>query len=142
MPMGPYKDFDDCVKTQRRRGLSEEEASAYCGAIKHRVEGSVPKQEAEWTTASANDLPDSSFAYIEPGGTKDSDGKTTPRGLRHLPYKNKSGDIDLPHLRNALARLPQTNISPAAKATAKGHLCAAAKKVGLDSEVCKTGDKA
>jgi hypothetical protein len=45
--------------------------------------------------------------YIEPGGKKDSEGKTTPRSLRHLPYKGPDGKIDLPHLRNAIARIPQ-----------------------------------
>jgi len=56
--------------------------------------------------------------------------------LRHLPFKNRQGNIDLPHLRNALARLPQTKFSDEAKAEAKRKLCAAAKKVGLKSEVC------
>ena len=63
--------------------------------------------EAKWDTAFMNDLPDSSFAVIMPGGEKDADGKTTPRSLRKLPYKDASGKVDLPHLRNALARLPQ-----------------------------------
>jgi len=65
--------------------------------------------EDDWTTAYKNNLPDSAFLYIEPGGTKDKSGKTVPRSLRHLPYKNAAGDIDLPHLRNALARIPQSD---------------------------------
>ena len=51
-----------------------------------------------------NDLPDSDFAYIQPGGKK-VDGKTVPRSLRHLPI------MDCAHVRNALARLSQTKIS-------------------------------
>ena len=35
---------------------------------------------------------------------------TSPRSLRHFPYKNSNGDIDLPHLRNAIARIPQSKI--------------------------------
>ncbi len=67
---------------------------------------------AEWTRAFINDLPDSSFLYIGPDGKKDEGGKTVPRSLRKLPYKDKSGKVDLPHLRNALARLgqPKTDI--------------------------------
>lgn len=72
---------------------------------------------AEWSTATVNDFPDSSFAYIEPGGKKDSEGKTVPRSLRHLPYKDKDGKPDLPHVRNALARLSQTQNIPAQKRT-------------------------
>lgn len=63
--------------------------------------------EAKWTRKFINDLPDSCFAYIEDGGTKE-DGKTKPRSLRHFPYKGADGTIDLPHLRNALARAPQS----------------------------------
>ncbi|MEM2430124.1 MAG: hypothetical protein QW372_01835 [Nitrososphaerales archaeon] len=88
-------------------------------------------KETEWTQAYINDLPDDAFAYIEPGGTKDEEGKTVPRSLRHLPYKNHKGEIDIPHLRNALARLPQTKLSDEAKAKAKAVLIKAAKQVGL-----------
>jgi cation transport regulator ChaB len=79
-------------------------------------------QEAEWDTAYINDLPDSSFAYVE-DGEKDADGRTTPRSKRHFPYKNAQGEVDLPHLRNALARAPQSpfgdNALPKLKAAAK-----------------------
>jgi len=68
------------------------------------------KQFAVWTTKYINDLPDSAFLYIESGGKKDEEGKTVPRNLRHFPYKNVSGKIDLPHLRNAIARIPQSNL--------------------------------
>lgn len=68
--------------------------------------------------ATENDLPDECFAYIEPGGEKDDDGRTVPRALRHLPYKGADGEVDLLHLRAALSRLPQTNLSTEAKAKA------------------------
>jgi len=61
-------------------------------------------EEAKWTRAYINDLPDSAFAVIEPGGKKDETGRTVPRSLRHLPYKDASGKVDIPHLRNAWAR--------------------------------------
>jgi hypothetical protein len=61
----------------------------------------------KWTAAFINDLPDSSFAVIENGGSQDEDGKTIPRNFRHLPFKDASGKVDLPHLRNALVRMNQ-----------------------------------
>lgn len=67
-------------------------------------------EKAVWTRAFINDLPDSSFLYIAPGGKKDGEGKTTPRTLRKFPVKNSTGKIDLPHLRNAIARIPQSNV--------------------------------
>lgn len=63
---------------------------------------------AEWSAAEINKLPDSAFLYISPGGEKDEEGKTTPRALRHFPYRSADGDIDLPHLRNAISRIPQS----------------------------------
>ena len=65
------------------------------------------KQFAVWNTKTVNDLPDSAFLFVEAGGQKDSTGKTVPRTLRHFPYKGSDGKVDLPHLRNAIARIPQ-----------------------------------
>jgi hypothetical protein len=65
--------------------------------------------KATWTAAYVNNLPDGSFLFVESGGKKDSDGKTVPRSLRHFPYKDANGKTDLPHLRNAIARIPQSN---------------------------------
>jgi hypothetical protein len=70
-----------------------------------------PVKKAVWTRAFINDLPDSAFLYVESGGEKDEDGKTVPRTLRHFPYRDSTGKVDLPHLRNALARIPQAKIS-------------------------------
>lgn len=66
--------------------------------------------KATWSAAEINDLPDSAFLYVEPGGSKDADGKTTPRTLRHFPYKDANGNVDLPHLRDALSRIPQSKL--------------------------------
>lgn len=77
---------------------------------------------AEMTGAAINDLPDSAFAYIEPGGTKDGEGRTTPRSLRHFPIH------DAAHVRNALARMSQSPFG--AKARAK--IMAAARRFGIE----------
>jgi hypothetical protein len=95
------------------------------GVIKKRQE-EADIGEAVWTTAFINNLPDSSFAIILPGGEKDEDGKTVPRDLRKLPYKDADGKVDLPHLRNALARLKGTDASDAQKAKARATLNKAA----------------
>lgn len=83
------------------------------------------EMRAMWTTAYVNDLPDSSFLYVEAGGSKDSDGKTTPRSLRHFPYKDSSGSVDMPHLRNALSRIPQSSLP----ADVKDRVAAKAEKI-------------
>lgn len=79
---------------------------------------------AEMTSASINDLPDSAFAYIEPGGSKDAQGKTVPRSLRHFPVH------DAPHVRNALAQMSKSPMG----AKAKDKIMAAAKRFGVHSE--------
>ena len=56
--------------------------------------------EARWTRAYINDLPNGSFAVVEPCADERKD-------ARHLPFKDATGKIDLPHLRNALARMDQ-----------------------------------
>ncbi len=99
------------------------------------IVGGVPLKEdrgMEWTTAYVDDLPDSAFAYVAPGGTKDQEGRTVPRALRHLPYRDQEGEIDAPHTRNALARLSRTDIPEKAKADAREILEGAARKVGIE----------
>lgn len=76
---------------------------------------------AEMSGAAINDLPDSAFAYIEPGGNKDEQGKTVPRSKRHFPIH------DAAHVRNALARAPQSPFGD--KAMPK--IRKAAKKFGV-----------
>lgn len=91
----------------------------------------VRDEFAVWDTAFINDLPDSAFLFIEDGGEKDADGRTVPRGLRHFPVRDTAGAVDLPHLRNALARIPQSALSPEQKATALGKAHAMAKDKGV-----------
>lgn len=91
-----------------------------------------------WTTAYVNSLPDSSFAFIGSGGSKDSEGKTTPRSLRHFPYKDAQGHPDAAHVRNALARIPQSNVPDSAKASALAKVQAAAKQLGIQTSEGKS----
>ena len=76
---------------------------------------------SELSSAAINDLPDSAFAHIEPGGTKDAQGKTVPRSKRHFPVHDEA------HTRNALSRAPQ---SPFGKA-AMPKILSAARKFGI-----------
>lgn len=72
-------------------------------------------EKAKWTVAYVNDLPDSAFLYIEPGGKKDKEGKTVPRSLRHLPVRDANGKLDEAHLRNAIARAPLIKLKDGSK---------------------------
>lgn len=81
---------------------------------------------AQMTTQAMNDLPDSAFAYIEPGGSKDAEGKTMPRSKRHFPL------VDAEHVRAALAMASRSPFGD--KAMPK--IVAAAKKLGIE-----TGDQ-
>ena len=81
-------------------------------------------KEAKWDTAYINSLPDSCFAVIEPAYKR---GETKDKRARHLPYKDKDGKIDLPHLRNALARMNQ--IKPVTDSITADELRAQARRV-------------
>lgn len=61
---------------------------------------------AQWDTAYVNNLPDSAFAWIDP---RYKSGESDDKSMRKLPYKDADGNADLPHVRNALARLDQTD---------------------------------
>jgi hypothetical protein len=89
-------------------------------------------QLAKWKSSSVNDLPDSAFLIILPGGKKDKEGKTVPRSKRLLPYKNASGQIDKAHVRNAMARINQTHAPASMKKTALAKLIRVAKALGMD----------
>jgi hypothetical protein len=68
-------------------------------------------------------LPDSAFAVIE------SSRERTP--IRHLRHHHTTGILDLPHLCNALARLPQVKWrDPPNAAIARRHLKAHVNQVG------------
>jgi hypothetical protein len=79
---------------------------------------------AKLSAAQINDLPDSAFLYIEPGGEKDDEGKTVPRSLRHFPVP------DIEHVRNALARIPQSDLPADVKARATAKARAMLERMG------------
>lgn len=112
-------------------------AAAKNAGYKPQEEKWMETRKAVWDTKYINDLPDAAFAIVLSGGKKDDEGKTKPRSLRKLPHHDKSvkkstenGSVDLPHLRNALARLDQTEgLSSEQKAKARRHLEAHAKSL-------------
>jgi hypothetical protein len=90
---------------------------------------------AEWTTKYMNDLPDSAFALVVKG-EKDSAGKTVPRTNRNLPHHDASGKVDLPHLRNAMARVTHTNLSKDQQKQAHDHLLRHYRELGMEHPKC------
>jgi len=121
----PYNDKFIVVKSFN----TEDEARVFVENIKgKRIFLSEEENLAKWTRKFINDLPDSAFAYVAPGGKKDEEGKTVPRNLRYLPYKDASGKVDLPHLRNALARVSHTDLPKSVQDKIKSKLEAVAKK--------------
>jgi hypothetical protein len=79
-------------------------------------------EERIWTPKYINDLPDSAFAIVY----KENDQVT-----RKFPHHNANGSIDLPHLRNANARLPQSDVPTEYKQQAMKHLATHKKKLGI-----------
>lgn len=91
------------------------------GRLENIKESIVDLYEADWDTEYVNNLPDGAFAIIEPAYV---DGETDDNRARHLPHHNQNAEgkavesgrvvndddesVDLPHLRNAFARVSQT----------------------------------
>lgn len=69
-----------------------------------------------------NELPDSSFAVIEPAYLY---GKITDKGARHLPYKNADGKIILSSLRESLTMM--NKIKPISDSISESELRVKAK---------------
>lgn len=86
-------------------------------------QGLIDSLKAKLTGSARNNLPDSAFACIMPGGKKDAGGKTTPRRLRRFPIHDKA------HIRAALSRLPQAK--PNVAACARSKVLAAARGAGI-----------
>ena len=119
------------------------------------LEGREPREGAgettgiekdQWSQAYINDLEDSAFLHIAPGGEKDDEGKTTPRSLRHFPVRDVDGELDIPHLQNAISRIPQSRIPSlsaddltALQEQARQLLAGAQKKGGTDKAAKQDG---
>ncbi len=67
------------------------------------------KQEKKWSTEYINKLPDSAFLYIERGGIKDSEGRTSPE-KRRFPVKDDKGLYDKSKLEEALVEAGKSNL--------------------------------
>ena len=85
----------------------------------------ITEEAAKWTRKFINSLPNSAFAVIEPAYPE----KTDNKNCRHLPHHNGEGDlgkiksnenIDIAHLKNALARANQ--IKPVTDSISAGDL--------------------
>lgn len=87
------------------------------------------RKNARWSGKRKRALPDSSFLYVEPGGQ------------RHFPYKDAAGNIDLPHLRNAIARIPQSNLSALTRHALQAKARAILAKHGGYARARKRGAK-
>lgn len=85
-----------------------------------------------WTRAYINSLEDTSFAIIQDGGKK-VNGKTEPRSLRQLPYRDNDNKIDVQHLRSALTILAQTKLTSAEKKKASKVLEKARKEIEINN---------
>lgn len=93
-----------------------------CGEINYESGEASLEDRAKWTTAFINSLPNSSFAVVERAYGKEG---CMNKNARHLPFKDKSGKVDLPHYRNALARVNQ--IKPVCKGESAAQLISRAR---------------
>jgi hypothetical protein len=93
------------------------------GAVALALLGGSTAGAAQWSGSYVRQLPDSAFAAVE----KTPDGKI----LRHLPHHNAQGNLDVPHLCSALARIRQVKWQePKNAEPAERHLRAHLAEVG------------
>lgn len=92
-----------------------------------------PKSVDEW----AHLRPDTSFAYVAPGGRHD-DGVTRPEVLRYFLHHDERGAVDVALLKNSLRQVSSMPISAGAKAQAIRHLEAHAQRIGLGEALIRS----
>lgn len=103
-----------------------EEVESLTSNISKTLEKDLAKK---WTTKYINSLPNSAFIIVEPAYKS---GKSDNKNARHLPYKDANGKVDLPHLRNALARCGQIKAVTDSITTdsLRSKACSKAKSLG------------
>jgi HK97 family phage prohead protease len=136
--LGRYDDEEtanavaDALREADRRKAMMDDGEPVQTDMMDKTRSQTRQTKAVWSTAQVNDLPNSAFLYVEPG-EDDEEGKRVPRSKRHFPYKNAQGGIDLPHLRNAIARIPQSN-APGLDDARKKALQARARRMLGDAQ--------
>lgn len=83
--------------------------AAYLGRTQITAMAAKKKTEEKWGQEFIKNLPDSSFLYIERGGSKDLEGRTSPE-LRHFPVKDDKGLYDESKLREVLVEAGKANL--------------------------------
>jgi len=98
------------------------------------VEGMLA--QAKWSKRYVDDLPDSAFLSIMPGGKLDAYNKTTPRSLRFFPVMDAAGDLDVSQLRSALKQIPdmETSLSANARNKAKRRASALLRRMTMAAD--------
>lgn len=79
-------------------------------------------------------LPDSAFLIILPGGRQNEAGRTVPKSLRVLPYKNATGKIERDYVKNALTALSEVKAPAKIKRVALLKLLQIAHALGIQLE--------
>jgi len=78
-------------------------------------------------------LPDSAYLYIQAGGVLDDEGKTTPSRLRHYPYRDAEGAVDVPALQQAVTALAAAVPPPGLDAVDAQRLAGRARRLLVDA---------
>ena len=62
-----------------------------------------------------DNLPDSAFLLVMPGGRKDAEGKTLPRNLRRFPVRDAAGKVDPAAVKAAVKAIPSASMMTGAQ---------------------------
>jgi hypothetical protein len=95
--------------------LQVEYLGALCPACYEKMPEEYRKNEDDlepnrrWSTKYKDSLPDSAFLYVRPNCVehKDAQGRSHPLDCRDLPVKNRAGNYDYAHVKNAISRAVQ-----------------------------------
>jgi hypothetical protein len=114
---------------------TEKKSEDTSGGVFVKISNPFAQAADAWNTA---DAPDKFFAIV-PDSAKGPDGKKSDRKLPLASVQKK--DYDEAIIKDALARLPQTDFAGtgSSMAAAKAKICAAAQSLSLDLPSCQQG---
>ena len=126
MPLGEFKDMDDCIsKTMASKNMDKERAASYCAVIHKKITGEYPSQKKE----NSEEL-----AQVTAMEEKRKSLNMTEEEFYAFPRMKKLPIFDEVHARNAMARFNQTEgMNEEEKVHAKSKIMAAAKKFGIET---------
>lgn len=130
-----YNDFD--IEEGGIMALKDVALAAVTAVRNPAYQGRTPimvvASAGKWSRAYLDQLPDTSFLYIEDGGILDESGKTYPRQIRHFPILDSDGSLDKDRLLAVNAEIDMSPLPDELKDLVRRAVDTISRRLGKDN---------